>query len=182
MYIHARTAIRAAKLQKNFHICKYMRRKVRNFLTLYDFLLILQEKCEVLRAKSGKNVRFEENQGVSCGVSSCVLSYVPSCVPSCVLRALTCRNFRQVRTTEKSSAIDDRLSPVQGRGQIVPPLQKKRSLRGFSITFFHSILQQYSFLAQRLNFTCHIMTNEEDCSALAYRGTILDTCTKITFW
>ena len=50
------------------------------------------------------------------------------------------------------------------------PFTKKEALSGFSITF-HSILQQYSFLAQRLNVTCHIMTSEEDCSALAYRGT-----------
>ena len=52
-----------------------------------------------------------------------------------------------------------------------PPYKKKEALSGFSITFFHSILQQYSFLAQRLNFTCHIMTNEEDSAALAYCGT-----------
>ena len=37
MYIHARTAIRAAKVRKKIHIYKYMERKVRNFLTLYDF-------------------------------------------------------------------------------------------------------------------------------------------------
>ena len=71
-------------------------------------------------------------------------------------------NARQLVTDYHRFKVGDKLSPS---------LQKKEALSGFSITFFHSILQQYSFLAQRLNFTCHIMTNEEDSAALAYCGT-----------
>ena len=51
MYIHARITIWAAKLQKIFHIHKYMREKVQNFITLHDFLFILHTTSEVSRAK-----------------------------------------------------------------------------------------------------------------------------------
>ena len=68
------------------------------------------------------------------------------------------RKVRQLVTDCHRFKVGDKLSPS---------LQKKEALSG---------LEKGLVLA-----TCHIMTNEEDCSALAYRGTILDTCTKITF-
>ena len=48
--------------------------------------------------------------------------------------------------------------------------------------FWNSLIAFFwnSFLSSLLIFvgTCHIMTNKQDCSSLAYRGTILETCTK----
>ena len=52
---------------------------------------------------------------------------------------------------------------------------KKKNQNGSNI--FH--LAFLCSLAKRLR---HIMTHEEDCSALAYRGTILETCTNTSFW